>query len=218
MIATSTAIALAATAAAGSSVASAKMGASAQKKAASTAADIQQQQYNQTREDLAPFRHLGYGASERMSSMLKPGGFVDERFDASKMADDPGYAFRMSEGLKALERSGSAKGQTLSGGAMKSLADYSQGLASQEYGKAFDRWSQNRATQWNMLTGAANLGASGVAQTVQAGTIAANAQSEAAAGAGNAAAAGWMAAGNAFGGAANSVGQYYAMKDIFRKP
>lgn len=60
---------------------------------------------------------------------------------------DPGYAFRMSEGLKGLERSAAARGGLLSGGAGKALQRYGQGLASQEYGNAFDRFQRERAAQ-----------------------------------------------------------------------
>lgn len=50
---------------------------------------------------------------------------------------DPGYQFRLDEGLKARERSASARGNVLGAATQKELDDYSQGLASQEYG-AFD--------------------------------------------------------------------------------
>lgn len=56
------------------------------------------------------------------------------------MADlqiDPGFAFRLAEGQKALERS--AAGRVLGGRALRETTRYSQGVASDEYQKAFER-------------------------------------------------------------------------------
>jgi hypothetical protein len=52
---------------------------------------------------------------------------------------DPGYQFRLGEGQKALERSAAAKGTLLTTGTLKSLDQYSQGLAAQEYGDVYNR-------------------------------------------------------------------------------
>ena len=58
---------------------------------------------------------------------------------AAEMGQDPGYQFRLTEGQKALERSGAARGVTNTGGNMKGLLDYGQRAASQEYGNVYDR-------------------------------------------------------------------------------
>ena len=58
---------------------------------------------------------------------------------AADMGQDPGYQFRLTEGQKALERSGAARGVTNTGGNMKGLLDYGQRAASQEYGNVYDR-------------------------------------------------------------------------------
>lgn len=52
---------------------------------------------------------------------------------------DPGYAFRLKEGLKALDRTASARGGLLSGGALKAAAQYGQEMGSQEYQNAYNR-------------------------------------------------------------------------------
>jgi len=54
-------------------------------------------------------------------------------------SSDPSYAWRMQQGQQALERSAAARGQLLSGGHLKDLTNYSQGLASTEYGNQFNR-------------------------------------------------------------------------------
>jgi hypothetical protein len=61
------------------------------------------------------------------------------QFRAEDMQTDPGYGFRLSEGLKALERSAAARGGLLSGGTGKALTRYGQEAASQEFGNAFAR-------------------------------------------------------------------------------
>lgn len=65
---------------------------------------------------------------------------------------DPGYAFRQKEGQKALERGAAARGKLLSGEQYKALEDFNSGLASQEYGNWWNRYTggtqfNNAATQ-----------------------------------------------------------------------
>jgi hypothetical protein len=55
---------------------------------------------------------------------------------------EPGYGFRLGEGMKALERLQASRGNLLSGGAMKAGQRYAQDLASQEYDKSFNRLAQ----------------------------------------------------------------------------
>lgn len=75
-----------------------------------------------------------------------PGDFTMEKFQ-----QDPGYAFRMSEGLKALDRTAAARGGLISGGAMKAASRYGQDMASQEYQNAFNRYNQNRGFNSNLF-------------------------------------------------------------------
>ncbi len=76
-------------------------------------------------------------------------GYYDEQFDMAKFNQDPGVAFRMQEANNALERSSSARGRTLSGGTLRSLADLNQSLASQEYGAAYKRYRGERAEHFD---------------------------------------------------------------------
>lgn len=61
-------------------------------------------------------------------------------FSQTDLENDPGYVFRQREGEKALQRGAAAKGLSLSGGALKDLSRFNQGLASDEYGKAYGRY------------------------------------------------------------------------------
>ena len=58
---------------------------------------------------------------------------------ASDMELDPGYQFMLSEGQKALERSGAARGVTNTGGNLKDITDYGRNAASQEYKNVYGR-------------------------------------------------------------------------------
>jgi hypothetical protein len=55
---------------------------------------------------------------------------------------DPSYAFRKQQGEDALQKRQLASGNFFSGGALKEAADYGSGLASTEYGNAFNRYMQ----------------------------------------------------------------------------
>ena len=114
---------------------------------------------------------------------------------------EPGYAFRLGEGMKALERVQAARGNMLSGGALKAGQRYAQDLASQEYGNAYNR-----------LTNIAGLGQ---AATTNAGTAGQNYASQAGElglPRGNALAQGRIGRvssyGNALAGVAGAVGDY----------
>jgi len=70
--------------------------------------------------------------------------------DPSKVADDPYYQFRLAQGEKARGRSAAARGTLLSGGFLKGLEGFSQGLASEEgqnaYTRALQTYGANRDT------------------------------------------------------------------------
>jgi hypothetical protein len=77
-------------------------------------------------------------------------------FGAADFQADPGYNFRLSEGLKALDRQAAARGGLMSGAALKAAGRYGQEAASQEYGNAFNRFQTNRASQAGLFTDAYN--------------------------------------------------------------
>jgi hypothetical protein len=61
---------------------------------------------------------------------------------------DPGYAFRKQQAEEAMQKRQLATGNFFSGGALKEAGDYGSGLASQEYGNAFQRYLQNDANAY----------------------------------------------------------------------
>jgi len=77
---------------------------------------------------------------------------------------DPGYAFRLAEGQKALDRQAAARGGLISGSALKAAARYGQDMGSQEYQSAFNRYQTNRANQLQPLGSLQNVGQSAANQ------------------------------------------------------
>jgi len=138
----------------------------------------------------------GYG------SLLKKFGMED--FEA-----DPGYQFRMSEGMRGVEGSAAARGGLLSGAAQKAIQKYGQGLASQEYGNAYGRYTSDQTNTYNRLAGIVNSG-QGAANQINnaAGQFAQNTASNNAA-LGNAQAAGAIGQANAWTqGIGSALGSY----------
>lgn len=140
------------------------------------------------------------GPTGEFGSLAKPFGM--DQFNA-----DPGYAFRQSEGMKALERSAAARGNLLSGSTLKGVQRFGQDLASQEYQNAFNRYQVERAARLNPLQSLMGAGQSSAnTLTSAAGGLGQGlAQSELAAG--QARASGYVGSANALSGALGSIGQ-----------
>lgn len=162
--------------------------ASTQSAAANNAAQLQNEQFQQTRQDQMPFLQAGQRALTKLE------GAVDYTpFSYNEFTKDPGYAFRLSEGQKALDASAAARGGLISGNALRAATAYGQNMGSQEYTNAFNRYQTERAAKLNPLQSLA-----GVGQTTAAnlGTAGAN----------NAAAVGNYLTGGAAANAAGTVG------------
>jgi hypothetical protein len=193
--------------------------AKAQKSAAGQAADTQRAMLERQIELQEPFRQGGMAAQNRLMTLLGLGGDASAAdygrygrdFGMSDFEADPGYGFRMSEGMKALERSSAARGGLLSGTTMKGIQRFGQDLASQEYQNAFNRYQVNRAGQLNplqSLMGAGQTGANVLSGAMgQAGQNIGTAQM----GAGAARASGYVGGVNALTGALQSAVPNYMM-------
>jgi hypothetical protein len=57
---------------------------------------------------------------------------------------DPGYQFRLQEGMNAIQGSAAARGNALSGSTLKALQKYGQNLASDEMQNAYNRYQDQR--------------------------------------------------------------------------
>jgi hypothetical protein len=101
-------------------------------------------------------------------------------FGKDDFEKDPGYNFRMREGQKAIERQQAAMGGGASGRALKALARYGQGFASnefqnsynrfnQDYGNAYNRYNQNNSNKFNRLNTLSGYGSNAAGNLAQMG-------------------------------------------------
>jgi len=179
---------------------SSRSAASTQAAAADRAAELQNRQFERQIELQAPFREVGLRALNKLEGASDYTPFGMDQFQ-----QDPGYAFRMSEGMKALERGAAARGNLMSGATMKGLQRYGQDLASQEYTNAFNRYGIERERRLNPLQSLAGVGQTSTNQLAAAGQNYANAAGQAIGAAGQARASGYMGTANSLSGA---LGQY----------
>lgn len=135
-------------------------------------------------------------------------GSLMRDFGMRDFQEDPGYKFRMDQGLQAQARGASASGRLGSGRYLKDLTAFGQGLGAQEYGNAFNRFQINRGNKLNPLMALAGIGQTATGQQQQASQNYANTAGNLATQGGNARASGYVgsanALGNALGGAANT--------------
>jgi hypothetical protein len=134
--------------------------------AAERTAALQKEMFDLQRAGQEPYRQAGLTGQNRLMELLGLGGNTGaagygkyaQDFGMSDFQADPGYAFRLSQGQQALDRSAAARGGLISGGALKAAQGYGQDMASQEYQNAFNRYQTNRSNQLQPL---GNLMASG---------------------------------------------------------
>lgn len=94
------------------------------------------QQYQMTAEQAAQLRAMGYPVPDP----VLPQAVADEDRYGGFYAS-PGYQFRMDEGIRGLDRSAASRGMLRSGGQMRALTRYGQGVASDEFGNYYNRLS-----------------------------------------------------------------------------
>lgn len=214
--------------------AAARDAASVQAQSAREAQALQKQMFDIQREGQEPFRQAGLTGQNRLMEYLGLGGNAGAAgygkygrdFGMSDFQADPGYAFRLGEGQKALDRSAAARGGLISGGALKAATRYGQDMGSQEYQNAYNRYQTNRTNQLQPLgnlmsmgqSAAANQGAAAGQYGANAGnmiTNAGNAMAGGITGAGNAQAAGQLGMANTFAGALGTAATGYQNQQNF---
>ena len=194
-----------------------KSAANTQATAANNAAALQNAQFQQTQQNLAPYMSIGtaalpqliqslgyqgqYGSNGQLTG-LSGQGF---QFNPSNLENTPGYQFTLQQGMNALNNAGSATGQNQSGAQAKGLANYATGLAlntyNQQYQNALTTYQQNASILGSLLStgqnAAAGIGSMGMQNAQSVGnTLMSGA---------NATAAGQVAAGSSQTNALNSL-------------
>jgi hypothetical protein len=105
-----------------------------------------------------PFYQAGVNALPEYVSGIREGGELVRGFTPADFTTDPGYAFRLAEGQKALDRQAAARGGLISGGALKAAQRYGQEMGSQEFGNAYNRFRETQGLRRNALAGVAGYG------------------------------------------------------------
>ena len=141
-------------------IGSSLLGSSAASSAADTqaaatgqAADLQYKMFQEQQAAQKPWLEAGGRALTKLEGASDYTPFGVNQFNA-----DPGYAFRLAEGQKALERSAAARGGLVSGGALKAATRFGQDMGSQEYTNAFNRYQTERAARLQPLQSLAGVG------------------------------------------------------------
>ena len=173
-------------------------GRAASKQAASTdrATEEQGRQYDQTREDYAPYREAGKKALGQYETE------INAPVTSADVMSDPGYQFGLSQGQLGLDRKAAAAGGRVSGAALKSAAEYANNYATTGYNAAYQR----RQDRLNRLASLANVGQTATGGSAAAGAAKSNAISNLLSSQGDASAAASMAQGNIWGNTVNQLG------------
>jgi hypothetical protein len=201
----------------------AQSAASTQADAANRAADLQKQQFDQQMALQDPFRTAGLTAQNALLQKLGLGGDANapgygqyaKDFSMADYQADPGYAFRLSEGMKQLGSQARARGGAVGGRTMMAGQQYAQDLASQEYQGAFNRYQTNRANQLQPLGSLVSSGQAAASnqagQAGQYGVNAGNLMTQA----GQSVAAGQLGAANSLAGAITGGASAYQQQTNF---
>jgi hypothetical protein len=167
--------------------------------------------------DREKFRMAGGNAADPMFGKYATAEYTPEMF---AKGIDPGYQFRLKEGMQGLERSAAARGGLLSGGTLKGIQRYGQDMASQEYTNAFNRYQAERTGTLNPFQAMAGQGQSTANTLSTIGANYANQAGEAYMGAGNARASGYVGQGNAINQGISGLSNMYfqnRLLDVYAK-
>ena len=183
-----------------------------QARATDRATAAQERMFNRQIELQEPFRQAGVNALPELVAASRYTPFSMEQFQ-----QDPGYAFRMREGLKALDRSAAARGGLLSGNQLRGVTQFGQDLASQEYTNAFNRYQAERSARLNPLQSLTGMGQTATnTLSNEAGQYGQNMAANAAQ-MGNLRASGYMNQANALTGALGTGLNYYQNQQMMDK-
>jgi hypothetical protein len=192
-----------------------KSAANTQADAANNAAQIQQQQWEQTQANLKPYMDLGSSYINPLKDALS-NPTLTQQFSAPTAAEaqaTPGYQFTLNQGLKATQNSAAARGLGTSGAALKGASSYATGLADSTYNDVYNRALQTFQTNYNTASNNVNRlqsvvsnGQNAAATNGSLGAASAGNIGNTLTSGANASAAGTIGSSNALSGALNSVG------------
>lgn len=208
----------------GAAIAGGAMASSASNKAAKTqaasadkASQIQQANFEQTREDLTPYKQAGDTSLKQLMGQMGSNGYFNQTYDGQDVYSDPSYQFRLQQGQDAIQSSAAAQGGLLSGATLKALQNYGQESASQEYGNAYNRFNADQTNRYNRLSTLVGVGGNAAAQVGNAGAQTSQAIANNTMSGANSIAAGQVGSANAWSNTANDLGSMAAAYGIMNK-
>jgi hypothetical protein len=107
---------------------------------------------------LDPYSTAGTTAATALNSQIGEGGDFNKKFTAADLQMDPGYAWRQQQAELALSRSAAARGGAISGSALTDMNSHIQGMASNEFQNAFQRYQTDTTNRYDRLFGTSQLG------------------------------------------------------------
>lgn len=204
---------------AGSMYSSRQAGKAAKTQAASAdqASQIQQENFEQTRKDLSPYKQAGDTSLKQLMGQMGSNGYFNQTYTGQDIYDDPSYQFRLQQGQNAIQSSAAAQGGLLSGATLKALQNYGQESASQEYGNAYNRFNADQTNRYNRLSNIVGIGQNAAAQVGNAGAQTAQAVANNTMAGANSIAAGQVASANNWANTANNLGSMATSYAIMNK-
>lgn len=154
------------------------------------------------------YRLLGENAVGLFNKNLNSGYFTNQPSMDDLTRLMPNYKFGLDQGMGALNSQLNAAGGLVSGNAIQGANQFAQGYAGNALADAFNQYQANRTNVVSNLNAGVGYGLNANAITANAGTGSASNASNMLSSIGNAQAASTMAAGNAWGNAANSISNY----------
>ena len=183
---------------AGASAYGANKAASAQKKAANQASQIQQQQFEQTRSDLAPYRDVGSNALSQYQNLLGMNGQDAARQAMQSYTQSPYLSQLIKDTQAGVDASSAARGGLFSGATAQAIGNKTANLYMGDYNNYLSR-----------IGGLVDTGLGASTQTGQFGANAAAGRANAATAAGNAQAGGFINMANGVNNALSQGAQLY---------
>lgn len=173
---------------------------------ADRASQIQQENFERTREDLMPYKQAGNTALGQLMGQMTPDGYFNQTYTGQDIYSDPSYQFRLQQGQDAIQSSAAAQGGLLSGATLKALQGYGQDMASQEYSNAYNRFNADQTNRYNRLSNLVGIGQNAAAQVGNAGAQTSQAIANNTMAGANALAAGQIGSANAWTDGAQQLG------------
>ncbi len=174
--------------------------------------DLQRRMYEEGVARQQPFYQAGVNALPGYLQGIGQGGELVRGFTQADYQADPGYAFRLAEGQKALDRQAAARGGLISGAALKAAGRYGQEMASQEFGNAYNRFRDTQGLRRNALAGVVGFAPTAAGSMTTSGqnyaTNAGNAMYQQGVNTGNALIAGQQGRESMYGNIGSALGKY----------